>query len=319
MAEYPLISIIVPAYNSENYLAECLESILEQSYRNIEVIVVNDGSVDATGNIIERYAAHDCRLRSFTQNNKGVSAARNLGLDNVHGQYITFVDADDYITVDFLEIMYILLSQTGADIAISSFTHRPERLGLHAEAFHTFDASGFTADVLFQQTSDTAIWGKLFKASLWKETRFLDMRYEDLEILPRVYMKASLIAYTDAPMYYYRLHDNNFFNTFSPARLDAMKAVSLVEKHICSISTDKHLHMACRSRRLAASFNIFMLTFNRPGFEHVATAAWKDIRTLRWECLKNRRVINKIKLGILASYTGRHTMILLNNMLRLSR
>ncbi|MCM1450513.1 MAG: glycosyltransferase [Clostridiales bacterium] len=319
MANFPLISVIVPVYNGEKFLAECIDSILDQSYNNLELILVNDGSTDSSQFIIDRYALHDPRVRHFTTANRGVSAARNLALDNARGALITFVDADDFVTVDFLEILFILITRSGADVAVSSYTHKPKHLGLHQESFHVVDAMGFTADVLFQRVSDTAIWGKLFRAKLWSGgMRFADMRYEDLEIIPRLYLNAKTIAYTTARLYYYRLHDTNFFNTFSPSRLDVLSAIKLIEESVASRPFDSNIAAALTSRRLAASFNLFMLTYKRSGFEHVAEDAWRDIKSLRWKCLTDRRVINKIKLGIIASYSGKHGLNMLNRIFRIS-
>ena len=102
---YPTISVIVPVYNAEPYLPQCLESILAQDYRDFELILVNDGSTDSSGDICERYAARDSRIRVITQSNGGVSNARNAGLDVASGKYVAFVDADDWVDPDYLSIL----------------------------------------------------------------------------------------------------------------------------------------------------------------------------------------------------------------------
>lgn len=103
--EHPLVSVIVPVYNVEKYLARCLNSIVNQTYQNIEIILVNDGSTDASGEICRQYAQRDARIRLFTQENQGQSVARNVGLDHMRGEYIVFVDSDDYISTYFVEIL----------------------------------------------------------------------------------------------------------------------------------------------------------------------------------------------------------------------
>lgn len=98
----PLVSVIIPVYNVEKYLARCLDSVVAQTYQNLEIILVNDGSTDASGEICRQYGQSDSRIRLFTQENQGLSAARNTGLDHMNGEYIVFVDSDDYISVHFV-------------------------------------------------------------------------------------------------------------------------------------------------------------------------------------------------------------------------
>ena len=129
MSDIPLISVIVPVYNGEQYITECIESILSQTYHNIEVIIIDDGSTDDTVRITRQYAAGDKRIKLISQSNRGPSCARNLGLENARGSYITFVDADDVVSTDYLEVLYILLCETGADITACTFTNKYDKLG----------------------------------------------------------------------------------------------------------------------------------------------------------------------------------------------
>ena len=117
----PLISIIVPVYNVEAYLHQCLQSILDQTYTNLEIIVVDDGSTDHSPAICDHFAALDARVKVIHKKNGGQSAARNIGLDTASGEYIGFVDSDDWIDNDMYETLYNLISQYGADI--SACTH----------------------------------------------------------------------------------------------------------------------------------------------------------------------------------------------------
>lgn len=111
MNKYPLISVIVPVYNVEQYLSRCVESILEQTFQNWELLLIDDGSLDCSGDICEEYAKKDSRIRVFHKENGGVSSARNLGIDNANGEWITFIDSDDYIQPGFLEGLYEPIAQ----------------------------------------------------------------------------------------------------------------------------------------------------------------------------------------------------------------
>ena len=116
-----LISIIIPVYNAEKYLRQCLDSIINQTYTNFEVLLVNDGSTDSSGMICQEYVENDSRFRYFEKENGGASSARNLGLERSGGAYITFIDSDDWVTPEYLEVLYTTLKENDVDISISSF------------------------------------------------------------------------------------------------------------------------------------------------------------------------------------------------------
>lgn len=116
---YPLITAVVPVYNGENYLEECINSILNQDYKNIEVIIVNDGSKDNSKKIAEKLSKKDKRVKIINQENSGVSTARNAGIEKAQGEYITFVDVDDYVSKEYLTYFYNLISENNADIALT--------------------------------------------------------------------------------------------------------------------------------------------------------------------------------------------------------
>ena len=117
-----LISIIVPIYNVEKYLRQCLDSIMNQTYRNFECLLINDGSSDNSEDICREYVSKDSRFRYFEKENGGVSSARNLGIEHSKGEYITFIDSDDWVDSDYLEVLYNSLVDERADIAISTYS-----------------------------------------------------------------------------------------------------------------------------------------------------------------------------------------------------
>ena len=131
-----LISIIVPIFNTEKYLHQCLDSILSQSYENFECLLINDGSTDASASICREYIAKDARFRYFEKENGGVSSARNLGIERSGGAYITFIDSDDWIEFDYLEVLYSAIIQETADISVS--TYRTYEMSKNQWLFHAF-------------------------------------------------------------------------------------------------------------------------------------------------------------------------------------
>ena len=119
--ENELISIIVPIYNVENYLRQCLDSIVSQTYQNFECLLINDGSSDNSADICREYIEKDSSFRYFEKENVGVSSARNLGIERSKGQYITFIDSDDWVDSEYLEVLYRALIEEKADIAITTY------------------------------------------------------------------------------------------------------------------------------------------------------------------------------------------------------
>ena len=170
--ESPRISVIVPVYRVEPYLARCLDSILGQSYESLEVIAVDDGSPDRSGEILDAYAARDGRLRVIHQENGGLSAARNAGLDLATGEYIGFVDSDDYILPQMYETLLRLIEAYGADIAecaaaLDTDTGREDQSGV---AVYEGGAAILEATALDRIA--TPVWCKLYRAGLCQTLRF---------------------------------------------------------------------------------------------------------------------------------------------------
>ena len=170
----PLISVIVPCYNVEEYLPKCIESILNQTYRNLEILLVDDGSPDNCGRICDEYAAKDSRIRIIHKKNGGLSDARNAALDVMTGEYVTFIDSDDYVSDDYVEYLYKIIKESGVKLSVSSYqtfvddssaeicTNNP----LFVKIVHTNDA---LTGMFYQQIFDTSAWAKMYHRSLFSD------------------------------------------------------------------------------------------------------------------------------------------------------
>lgn len=167
-----LISIIVPAYNAEKTITRCTQSILEQSAGDFELLLIDDGSTDRTGEICDRFAETDCRIKVFHKPNGGVSSARNLGLDNANGEWITFVDSDDWVKKDYLSHMLSLVSgNTDLVIAYSTMVSKE---GYRTEKYPELRINNENIDMLFTACDmhwHTAPWGKLYKMEIIRNNR----------------------------------------------------------------------------------------------------------------------------------------------------
>lgn len=179
-----LISIIVPVYQVEAYLPACVRSILNQNYSNWELILVDDGSKDRCGVLCDQYAAQDARIRVIHQQNQGVSKARNAGLDAAQGDYLVFVDSDDLVKTDFLQVLYQNLVEYDADIACCGAVAEGGEIPVNdipplvRRSRMITDPEEFYADIAANsEIYWSCIWGKLFRAELAKKYRFRELRY----------------------------------------------------------------------------------------------------------------------------------------------
>ncbi len=205
-----LITVIIPVYNVEKYLPRCLDSVIHQSYKNLEIILVDDGSTDSSGAICDQYALRDNRIKVLHKSNGGLSSARNAGLHQAHGDYISFVDSDDFIALEFIERLLRLITNNTADIAFCNYslycTLEPQ--------VHTNPSGKSTLYVgrkaimsnFYNHNCGVSVmaWGKLYKRELFGKIRFPEGRiYEDEATTYLVFYLAKKVVYLKAPLYFY--------------------------------------------------------------------------------------------------------------------
>ena len=230
------ISIIIPVYNVENYLRSCLDSVLSQTYKDFEVLMVNDGSIDDSGAICQDFAERDSRFHYFEKENGGLSDARNYGLDRAKGHYITFLDSDDFLFEDYLENLYHASRLSDSDITIGGYCrfdgsnfyfyneHFKSDSLLSFKDFQAIQYLDSMLDVTFI-TFSTA-WGKLFKRELFSELRFPYGKYAGNQFLIwKLYMKADKIYVFNRASYVYRMNPSGLSNIFTLKHLDYIDAL----------------------------------------------------------------------------------------------
>lgn len=301
-----MISVIVPVYNAEAFLQECLDSITAQTYGDIEVIAVDDGSTDSSGDICDSYAARDRRFKTLHIANGGQAHARNRALDAASGEWVSFVDADDCLQPQALETLIEIATRDEAQIAIGSYTRSDSfsRLTLGPAESRVLTPDAAIEECLYQTGDVTpSPCGRIFRREFFDKVRFCDgMYYEDLLISPFLFEQAERISVCRLPVYFYRHNPSSFINTWSQRRLDVLEVTERIERHISA----RHpaLLPAARDRRLSANFNMFVLAARR-GDSDVMRRTWPVIKQLRLKSLLNRRVRIKNRIGALVSYGGR--------------
>lgn len=217
--ENKLISVIVPVYNVEKYLRQCLNSILVQTYRNLEILLIDDGSPDRCGQICDEYAEKDPRITVFHTPNRGLSAARNLGIEHAHGDYIGFVDSDDWIEPDMFETLLRKAEETDADIVTCRFyqeyTNRTEKFPSPENEF-TVEGAEVLRTYLLNHTICQDAWNNLYKASLFTGIRYPEGRdFEDIATKYCLLQKAEKLVYLPACLLHYRNRKNSLSNNHS--------------------------------------------------------------------------------------------------------
>ena len=193
-----LITVVVPIYKVEKYLEKCIDSIIKQTYENLEIILVDDGSPDKCPQICDEYAKKDSRIKVIHKKNGGLSDARNAGIDIAKGEYITFVDSDDYIEKDYVEVLYDSIKENDSDMAIGSHKVIYENgtiLNKETGEKSVLDAKTVLERILYDENIDLSAWAKLYKTELFEEIRYPKGRvFEDAATTYKLVDKSKKIS-----------------------------------------------------------------------------------------------------------------------------
>lgn len=308
-----MISVIIPVFNAEKYLKECVGSVLAQTCQDWEIILVDDGSTDSSGIIADRYAREDSRFKVIHTGNAGQANARNTGISHAAGEYFFFIDADDVVLCrDTFGMMLEIMRQPDVSVAEGLFVYG-KKYGFTSKASGKricFTGAEAVEDMMYQTTLNASICGKLYRRELFDGMHFIGGRfYEDLDMAYRLYSKSDKIVLIKHPVYFYRETEGSFIHTWNKRRLDVLYMTEIMEKFI----SDNHpgLIRAARDRRLSANFNIFGLA-SVHGESEIAAKCWDLIKKYRWDSFKNPKVRTKNKAGIMISYLGRPFLYLMS-------
>lgn len=223
----PEVSVIIPVYNNEKYVEECVRSVMRQTFKDLEIIVINDGSTDKSGEILEALSEADKRLRLFYQENKGAGAARNKGLDMAEGRYLVFVDGDDWIMPDYIETLYDAAGKTESEMVICGFSCAEESGKILREVcpgeYRRFERE----ECVFQIS---AVCSHFYKKSLWDkyQVRFApDERGEDMPVSLFFGAVCDKISTVMSCGYVYRQHSGSAMHNFRGLRQFSLPLKSL--------------------------------------------------------------------------------------------
>jgi len=246
------ITIILPVYNVEKYLRQCLDSIVNQTFKDFECLCINDGSTDNSLSILREYAQKDKRFKILTQENKGLSVTRNIGIKHTNTKYLTFIDSDDWITENYLEKLYNKIEETNADIVRASYQFYLEEDNSYKSAkireIHKINSNS-NIERLYKGYAGAFVWAKLYKTSLIKNNNiwfYEGKNSEDCPFSSLVYLYSKKIAFISDELLFYRKHSLSITSNFEKTATDDFYNFVILTKDLQNRNfTDKEIKEFC--------------------------------------------------------------------------
>lgn len=308
MNEQPLITIIIPIYNVEQYLERCVDSIIGQTYRNLQIILVDDGSPDRCGVMCDEYARNDGRIRVIHKKNGGQADARNAALSQIGGNYVSFIDGDDWVSPYFIEHLYKAIVANDADMAAGYYEEvfepgRSSGPSREVTGYEILDAEQYLKRMFYQMDADTYVTVKLFRAEVIRDIRFpVGKLYEDVPVAYETATRCNSVAIVTNRDYYYWQRPNGTQNQeFNERKMDCIThfqdVLQSVEKDYPGLLT------AARCRYLSAAFNIlFQIHDNTHSEERIYL--WNEIKKYRKGVILDSQARKKTRIASVLSYAG---------------
>lgn len=243
-----LISIIVPVYQVEGYLRECIDSLINQTYENIEILLIDDGSTDKSGQICDDYAQKDNRIRVIHQEYKGVSVTRNTGLKNASGEYISFVDSDDVVSAEYIEVLYNLIKEYNADISICHYVRCENAdISMFEKENDVENSICILSQKFLEQWHgkykkiETVVWNKLYHKNVFNNICFPEGKiHEDTYISHLIVNNANKAVITNKKLYIYRIRQGSI--TKSVLTKESKKQDLEAQKARMKFFKDRHMY-----------------------------------------------------------------------------
>ena len=235
----PVISVIIPVYNVEKYLKKCIQSIIDQTYKNLEIILVDDGSSDNSGKICDEFAQKYNRIKVIHKTNGGLSDARNAGLDIMSGEWVSFVDSDDFVSPYYIENLHYLVNKYDVDIAITSFVRfynentklSSSKISNQEVLLH--DPNDAVKNMLYGKYYSVSAWSKMYKKDLFYNKRFTKGKiYEDFELMPIITSQSKKVAFCNVIDYFYYCRQNSITKSdFSKKNMQGYEALDSLDRY----------------------------------------------------------------------------------------
>lgn len=291
----PLITIVVPVYNVESYLERCLQAVINQSYTNIEIILVNDGSTDSSGEICDYYKQLDERILVIHKKNGGLSSARNAGIENSHGEFITFVDSDDWIAINYCEYLYNIMQSNDADMAMCAHvrTSKVDNNLFEKRDEHTkvLESRDFLLKILKVGTQENVqyAWGKLYRNFKEWDLRFpVGLIDEDVPTTFKYVSQVKSVVVSNRPLYaYYENMESILRQKFKRQRFDLISVWHIIFDY-ASVNCDAEITEYCRLNVYRANFgvlcNICTKDIDMSDYDYISMREREVLKTVKGHC-----------------------------------
>ena len=312
LGENPLVTVVMPVFNVAPYFERCISSVVGQTYHNLQIVVVDDGSDDGSSDLCDQWASRDSRIEvTHLPKNMGQAHAHNIALRAARGQLFAFVDSDDYVVPHFIATLLQVMRDTDADIAecawkethTSQFTPPATPQSGKPSSVKVFSADEAIVDSFYQRTLTSSLCRRLYRAHVLSGYEFHEGKiFEDLAAEYPTLSACRRVAYVDETLYYYLHHFTSTMGAFTVKRTVVIDVLEQLEQDVAA-HHPAHLG-AVRSRLLSAYFNILMLCPGGGEYDAIVDRCWRGIRRLRWGCLGDPNVRFKNKAAILASVLG---------------
>ena len=315
--EKPLISVIVPVYNVEEYLNRCVDSVINQTYHNLEILLVDDGSCDRSGTMCDEYAEKDDRIIVIHKANGGLSDARNAAIDIMKGEYVSFVDGDDFLANDYIEYMYSMLTEYDADIStcnLKPIYDFAEQLDLCKEKESVYEPCDALRDILRGGGFLPSACCKLYKREIFAEIRYpKGMYYEDLAVISKVLDKCKRIVVGKQQKYYYYQRSNSIMNgIFNPKKMHRIQIVNELKEYVNEKYPVLNKEMCVRCFKVGTQ--VYREIPYKREYKEYIDIAWEQIRKYRWETLKNGEAAFSLRVVALSTYLGKSALAFLGHL-----
>lgn len=308
-----LISVIVPVYNVEDYLERCVDSLLNQTYHNLELILVDDGSPDCCGKLCDEYACKDGRVKVIHKENGGLSDARNVAIPLAKGDYVSFVDSDDWVSPFYLENLYNAIQKNDSDIACSWFENVFENKSNKAEPinklqfYECLDQVACLKRMLYQNGVEVSACCKLYKKSVIQRLRYpVGKLYEDIPVTYEAIKNSNTIAVIENIDYYYFQRAQSIQNeTFNVRKLDAVQHCK--DMMLSVKKSFPQLEVAAECRYLSTVCNI-LFQIKDEQYLYERDLLWQEVVKYRKDVMLDREARKKARLAALVSFGGYNFM-----------
>lgn len=289
MSTTPLVSLIVPVYNAESFLDDCMRSILKQTYNNLEIILIDDGSTDASPKMCDAYAAEDTRVLVIHKEHGGLSAVRNHGINEAAGEFIVFIDSDDTVDEDYISYLYGLITKYNTSMSICQ-----HRVISNDRVIHEYGSDGdecltsktCLTRMLYHDVIDTSAWSKMYRRELFDGVSYPEgRRYEDIATTYKLMVKCDNIAVGYESKYSYAVHVNSIVNApFEKYKLDMLDMTDDMGTNVLKIYPD--LDKAVMRRRVYSRFSTLNQMLHTDEYPEVREEIISFIKTNGKEVVK---------------------------------